>query len=67
MHQLTMKELALIEDEIRAEAITAKTLNWSATQCEDPQVQQMLETIAESHQLNVANLSQYFNRTKMMQ
>ncbi|WP_080848494.1 hypothetical protein [Cytobacillus gottheilii] len=67
MHQLTMKELALIEDEIRAEAITAKTLNWCATQCEDPQVQQMLEAIAESHQLNVANLSQYFNRTKMMQ
>lgn len=67
MHQLTMKELALIEDEIRAEAITAKTINWCAAQCEDEQIKQLLESIAESHQLNVADLSQYFNRTKMMQ
>lgn len=62
MTVLTMKELAFIEDEIRAEEITAKTMNWCATQCKDPELRKTLEEMAEKHQLKIADLSQYFNR-----
>lgn len=64
MTNLTMKELAFIEDEIRAEEITAKTMNWCAAQSKDPELRKVLEGMAEKHQLKVAALSQYFNRTK---
>ncbi|UOY93158.1 hypothetical protein MUG87_03225 [Ectobacillus sp. JY-23] len=67
MHQLTTKELSFMEDEIRAEEIIAKTLNWCASQCTDQELKQTLERIAEQHQLKVADLSQYFNRSKMLQ
>ncbi|MBP2239491.1 hypothetical protein J2Z40_000044 [Cytobacillus eiseniae] len=67
MNQLTKKELSYIEDEIRAEEITAKTLNWCASQCDDQELGAMLEQLAESHQLKIAELSQYFNRSKMIQ
>lgn len=63
MAVLTVKELAFIEDEIREEEIIAKTLNWSATQCKDEELRKTLEEIAEKHQLKIASLSQYFNRT----
>lgn len=63
MTVLTMKELALMEDEIRAEVITAKTMNWCATQCKDQELRNTLEEMAEKHQLKIAELSQYFNRT----
>ena len=64
---LTMKELALIEDEIRSEVITAKTMNWCATQCKDQELKNILEEMAEKHQLKIADLSQYFNRTNSIQ
>ncbi len=67
MNQLTTKELSYIEDEIRAEEITAKTMNWCASLCEDQELRVFLEELAESHQLKIADLSQYFNRSKMMQ
>ncbi|MFD2680344.1 hypothetical protein [Bacillus seohaeanensis] len=67
MNQLTTKELALIEDEIRAEEITAKTMNWCAAQCEDEELRKRLEQLAESHQLKIADLAQYFNRSRMIQ
>ena len=67
MNQLTTKELSSIEDEIRAEEITAKTINWCASLCEDPMLKEFLEQIAENHQLKIAGLSQYFNRSKMIQ
>ena len=67
MTELTMKELAFIEDEIRAEEITAKTMNWCASQCEDEELKKALEEMAENHQLKIAELSQYFNRTKNIQ
>ncbi|WP_093269563.1 hypothetical protein [Psychrobacillus sp. OK032] len=63
MTVLTMKELAFIEDEIRAEEIIAKTMNWCATQCKDQELRATLEEMAEEHQLKIAKLSQYFNRT----
>ncbi|MBU8908033.1 hypothetical protein [Desertibacillus haloalkaliphilus] len=62
MTSLTTKELAFIEDEIRAEQITAKTLNWCASQCSDLEFATRLEQMAEEHQLRVADLSQYFNQ-----
>ncbi|RXI96555.1 hypothetical protein DS745_22885 [Anaerobacillus alkaliphilus] len=62
MAELTTKELAFIEDQIRAEAIIAKTMNWCATQCSDPELKSNLEQLAEQHQLKIADLSQYFNR-----
>jgi hypothetical protein len=65
--KLTMKELAFIEDEIRAESITAKTLNWCAAQCNDETLKSTLEAMAETHQLKIADLSQYFNRTSNIQ
>ena len=61
MTVLTLKELAFIEDEIRAEEITAKTMNWCAAQCKDPELRKMLEEMAERHQLQIIALSQYFN------
>jgi hypothetical protein len=64
---LTTKELAFIEDEIRAEEITAKTLNWCASQCDDEVIKSTLEQLAESHQLQVAELSRYFNKTDRLQ
>jgi hypothetical protein len=67
MKQLTMKELSFIEDEIRAEEIAAKTINWCASLCEDESLKKSLEQMAEQHQLKVADLSQYFNQSKMMQ
>lgn len=67
MTVLTMKELAFIEDEIRAEVITAKTMNWCATQCKDQELRKTLEEMAEKHQLKIADLSQYFNRTNNIQ
>ena len=67
MTNLTMKELAFIEDEIRAEAITAKTMNWCAAQCNDQELRRQLEEMAEKHQLKIADLSQYFNRTNHIQ
>ncbi len=63
MTDLTMKELAFIEDEIRAEEIIAKTMNWCAAQCKDLELRTVLEEMAEKHQLKIADLSQYFNRT----
>ncbi|WP_169910991.1 hypothetical protein [Evansella clarkii] len=67
MAGLTMKELAFIEDEIRAEEITAKTMNWCASQCNDMELKTVLEEIAEQHQLRIAELSQYFNRAGKLQ
>ncbi|UTR11081.1 hypothetical protein MM300_01745 [Evansella sp. LMS18] len=67
MAGLTMKELAFIEDEIRAEEITAKTMNWCASQCKDLELKTVLEEIAEQHQLRIAELSQYFNRAGKLQ
>ncbi|MCP3739994.1 hypothetical protein [Rossellomorea sp. BNER] len=67
MNQLTTKELALIEDEIRAEEITAKTMNWCASQCKDQELRKSLEELAEYHQLKIADLAQYFNRSRMIQ
>ncbi|WP_088105472.1 hypothetical protein [Halalkalibacter urbisdiaboli] len=67
MTQLTTKELAFIEDEIRAEEITAKTINWCASQCNDTELKALLEGLAEKHQLKIADLSQYFNRSGMIQ
>jgi ferritin-like metal-binding protein YciE len=67
MKELTTKELAYIEDEIRAEEITAKTMNWCASQCQDQELKQKLEQMAEQHQLKIADLSQYFNRTGNVQ
>ncbi|MBM7602356.1 hypothetical protein JOC75_000326 [Metabacillus crassostreae] len=67
MNKLTTKELAFIEDEIRAEAITAKTINWCASLCEDQQLKKQLEQMAENHQLKIADLSQYFNRSENIQ
>ncbi|PLR77463.1 hypothetical protein CU633_10695 [Bacillus sp. V3-13] len=67
MTQLTTKELAFIEDEIRAEEITAKTMNWCASQCKDQELRKTLEQLAETHQLKIADLSQYFNRTNTIQ
>jgi ferritin-like metal-binding protein YciE len=64
---LTTKELAFIEDEIRAEEITAKTLNWCASLCENQSIKARLEQLAESHQLQVGRLSQYFNKTDHLQ
>jgi hypothetical protein len=62
-----MKELAFIEDEIRAEEITAKTMNWCAAQCKDQELRKTLEEMAEKHQLKIADISQYFNRTNNIQ
>lgn len=62
-----MKELAFIEDEIRAEEITAKTMNWCASQCEDKELKKILEEMAEHHQLKIAELSQYFNQAQNIQ
>ncbi|MCV9885886.1 hypothetical protein [Metabacillus halosaccharovorans] len=67
MKQLTMKELSFIEDEIRAEEILGKTMNWCASLCDDQILKNELEKLAEQHQLNVASLSQYFNQSKMIQ
>lgn len=67
MNELTTKELSYIEDEIRAEEITAKTINWCASLCEDQELREFLELLAESHQFKIADLSQYFNRSKMIQ
>ncbi|ALC85446.1 hypothetical protein AM499_06165 [Bacillus sp. FJAT-22090] len=67
MTVLTMKELAFIEDEIRSEVIIAKTMNWCATQCKDQELSKTLEEMAEKHQLKIADLSQYFNRTNNIQ
>ena len=67
MAHLTAKELAFIEDEIRAEEITAKSMNWCASQCNDPELKNTLEQLAETHQLKIADLSQYFNRSRTIQ
>ncbi|MEK3981413.1 hypothetical protein MKY37_20590 [Psychrobacillus sp. FSL K6-2836] len=67
MTVLTMKELAFMEDEIRGEEIIAKTMNWCATQCKDQELRKIMEEIAEKHQLKIASLSQYFNRTNNTQ
>ncbi|MFC0558825.1 hypothetical protein [Halalkalibacter alkalisediminis] len=67
MSKLTTKELSFIEDEIRAEEITAKTMNWCASQCEDQELRNLLEQLAEKHQLKIADLSQYFNRSGIIQ
>ncbi|MDQ0272868.1 hypothetical protein [Cytobacillus purgationiresistens] len=64
MYQLTTRELASIEDEIRAEEITAKAINWCASQCEDGTIKSELEQIAEQHQLRIADLATYFNRSR---
>jgi hypothetical protein len=61
MEHLTAKEMMLIEDEIRAEEITAKTMNWCASLCQDSAIRSELEQMAEHHQLKIADLSQYFN------
>lgn len=67
MTQLTTKELAFIEDEIRAEEITAKTINWCAAQCESSELKELLEQIAEQHQLQTGKLAQYFNTSQPLQ
>ncbi|AMA72831.1 MULTISPECIES: hypothetical protein [Aneurinibacillus] len=67
MNEITLRELMMIEDELRAESITAKTMNWCASQCQDAGMRSMLERMAEQHQLRVAELSQYFNRTDHVQ
>ena len=67
MKQLTLKELSFIEDEIRAEEILGKTINWCASLCNDKTLKNELEQMAEQHQLNVAALSQYFNQSKLIQ
>ncbi|GED12892.1 hypothetical protein AM501_12090 [Aneurinibacillus migulanus] len=67
MNQLTIRELTMMEDELRAEQITGKTLNWCASQCQDTSTRELLEQMAEQHQLRIAELSQYFNRTNHVQ
>lgn len=63
MTQLTTKELSFIEDEIRAEEITAKTMSWCASHCKEPGLKETLDKMAESHHLNVLELSKYLNRS----
>ncbi|KKI90096.1 hypothetical protein WQ54_23590 [Bacillus sp. SA1-12] len=67
MTRLTTKELAFIEDEIRAEEIAAKTINWCASLCNDKELRDALEQIAENHQLKIGELAQYFNKSGMIQ
>ncbi|MCR6095311.1 hypothetical protein HXA34_15880 [Salipaludibacillus agaradhaerens] len=67
MNELSLKELTSVEDEIRTEEILAKTINWCASQCDDPEIRGVLEGIAEQHQLRVAEISQYFNRSHLTQ
>lgn len=67
MNQLTVRELMMIEDEIRAEQLTAKTMNWCASLCEDTAMRAQLEQMAEQHQLRVGELARYFNHSKHMQ
>ncbi|UTR15782.1 hypothetical protein MM221_04155 [Salipaludibacillus sp. LMS25] len=67
MNELSLKELTGVEDEVRTEEILAKTINWCASQCEDPEIRGVLEGIAEQHQLRVADISQYFNRSRFEQ
>ncbi|WP_280770457.1 hypothetical protein [Salipaludibacillus daqingensis] len=67
MNHMTKKELSSIEDEIRAEEITAKTMNWCASQCDDVELKTLLEKLAEIHQLNVGEISTYFNRSGLTQ
>ncbi|WP_018924562.1 hypothetical protein [Salsuginibacillus kocurii] len=62
MSELTTRELSFIEDEIRAEALCAKTMNWCASGCDDPDLRATLEELAEKHQHLVKDLSQYFNQ-----
>ncbi|WP_238446492.1 hypothetical protein [Alkalihalophilus pseudofirmus] len=61
----TTKELALIEDEIRAEEITAKTMNWCAAHCNDDELRSLIEHMAESHQKNIIQISTYLNQAKL--
>ncbi|SEM16021.1 hypothetical protein SAMN05192533_101251 [Mesobacillus persicus] len=63
MIQLTTKELSFIEDEIRAEEITAKTMSWCASQCKEAGLKETLHKMAESHHLKVIELSNYLNRS----
>lgn len=67
MNQLTIREMMMIEDELRAEQITGKTLNWCASQCQEASTRSLLEQMAEQHQLRVAEISQYFNRAEYIQ
>ena len=67
MNHLTTKELSYIEDEIRAEEITAKTINWCASLSDDPEIKEKLEQVAEKHQLLIGDLAKYFNRSVNVQ
>ncbi|MDQ0229992.1 hypothetical protein [Metabacillus malikii] len=67
MASLTTKELTFIEDELRAEEIIAKTINWCATLCDDEQLKNTLEQLAQFHQENILDLSKYFNRSQDIQ
>ncbi|RDI45658.1 hypothetical protein [Falsibacillus pallidus] len=64
---MTQKELSYVEDEIRAEEITAKTLNWCASMCLDIELRDALADMAERHQLRIAALSKYFHESGPIQ
>ncbi|SES01853.1 hypothetical protein SAMN05518684_106152 [Salipaludibacillus aurantiacus] len=67
MNRMSMRELYTVEDEVRAEEITAKTLNWCASQCNDEEIRRLLEELAEQHQLQVAEIAKYFNNSGLTQ
>ncbi|KRI45725.1 hypothetical protein, partial [Acinetobacter baumannii] len=67
MNQMSIREMMAIEDELRAEQITGKTLNWCASQCREASMRSMLEQMAEQHQLRVGEMARYFNRTEHVQ
>lgn len=59
MHHLTQRELLYLEDFLKAEQLSYKTMNFFAEQCTDQSVKQLCQDAAQSHKQNYQTMMKH--------
>lgn len=61
MHHLTQRELLYLEDFLKAEQLSYKSMNYFADQCTDPSIKRLCQDSAQSHRQNYQTMVKHLN------
>jgi len=61
MHQLTQRELLYLEDYLKNEQLSSKTMDYFADQCSDQSIKQLCHDAAQSHRQNYQTMVKNIN------
>jgi hypothetical protein len=61
MHHLTQRELMYLDDFLKSEQLTYKSMNFFADQCTDQSVKQLCLDCAQSHKHNFQTMLKHIN------